>query len=130
MNGAGEPLDWGLVSDISSSREKYERLAQLKYKYSLAPLSTKGSQTDPGGRFNIGAIDPTHFPVFSALYLAADKKTALAEILGRDVSVGGALSSEELALTKPCSVTAVSVSGNLESVLDIGETKNLVAMCL
>ena len=96
----------------------------VKYKYSLAPLSTKGSLVDPGGRFNIGAIDPSRFPVFPALYLASDKKTALAELLGRDGPVDS-LTPEELALTKSISVTVVSVSGKLESVLDIRDSKNL-----
>ena len=35
----------------------------VKYKYSLAPLSAKGSLVDPGGRFNIGAIDVARFPM-------------------------------------------------------------------
>ncbi len=96
----------------------------VKYKYSLAPLSTKGSLVDPGGRFNIGAIDPSRFPVFPALYLASDKKTALAELLGRDGPVDS-LTPEELALTKSISVTVASVSGKLESVLDIRDSKNL-----
>ncbi len=76
----------------------------VKYKYSLAPLSTKGSLVDPGGRFNIGAIDPSRFPLFPALYLASDKKTALAELLGRDGPVDS-LTPEELALTKSISIT-------------------------
>jgi hypothetical protein len=96
----------------------------VKYKYSLAPLSTKGSLSDPGGRFNIGAIDPSHFPVFPALYLACDKKTALAELLGRD-GPADSLAPEELALTKPASITVVSVSGRLESVLDVRVAQNL-----
>jgi hypothetical protein len=96
----------------------------VKYKYSIAPLSTKGSLADPGGRFNIGAIDPSRFPVFTALYLASDKKTALAELLGRDKPDNG-LTPEELALTKSASVTIVSVSGKLESLLDLRDRKNL-----
>jgi len=147
MSGTGEPLDWGLVSDISSSKEKYEELAHfhwefyseleylrtriydslkdslreratpfqfsgwqraVKYKYSLMPLSTKGSQVDPGGRFNIGAINPTRFPVFPALYLAKDKRTAISEILGRSPAGGAALEPEELALTNPSSIAIVS----------------------
>lgn len=94
----------------------------VKYRYSLDPLSTKGSLVDPGGRFNIGAIDTARYPVFPALYLASDKGTALAELLGRD-KPGSLLGAEELALTKPDSVTAVSVSGKLESALDSRETK-------
>src|SRR2546430_16800869 len=56
----------------------------IRYKYSLIPLSTKGSVADPGGRFNVGVIDPTRYPLFPALYIASDKSTALAEALGRD----------------------------------------------
>ena len=77
----------------------------VKYRYSLDPLSTKGSLADPGGRFNVGAIDPRRYPMFPALYLAADKGTALAEVLGRDTSANS-LTPEELALTKPDSIAA------------------------
>jgi len=96
----------------------------VKYKYSLEPLSTRGSIGDPGGRFNIGAIDPARYPVFPALYLAFDKGTALAELLGRESAISS-LTPQELALTKPDSITAVSLSGKLESVLDVRERNNL-----
>lgn len=96
----------------------------VKYKYSLDPLSATGSLSDPGGRFNIGAIDTTRYPMFPALYLAADKGTALAEVLGREKDVGS-LTPEELALTKPDSISAVSVSGKLDAVLDIRVSGNL-----
>ena len=98
----------------------------VKYKYSLDPLSAKGSLSDPGGRFNVGAIDPTRYPMFPALYLAADKATALAEVLGRDKD-RGSLTPEELALTKPDSISAVSVSGRLDAVVDIRMSGNLSA---
>jgi hypothetical protein len=42
----------------------------VRYKRSLAPLSSAGSLTDPGGRFNFGDIDRPRFPAFSALYVA------------------------------------------------------------
>ncbi len=45
----------------------------VTYRYCLEPLSTKGSLVDPGGRFNIGLIDPSRFPPFPALYVASDK---------------------------------------------------------
>lgn len=96
----------------------------VRYKYSLDPLSAKGSLSDPGGRFNIGAIDPTRYPMFPALYLAADKGTAFAEVLGRDKSAE-LLTPEELALTKPDSISAVSVSGRLDAILDIRGLNNL-----
>lgn len=100
----------------------------IKYKYSLDPLSTKGSRIDPGGRFNIGEIDTTRFPVFSGLYTASDKGTVIAELLGSEKSVDS-LTPLELALTKPESMTVVSVSGNLDSVFDIrneGDLKEFV----
>lgn len=96
----------------------------VKYKYSLSPLSTRGSLVDPGGRFNIGEIDSARFPIFSALYLASDKRTALTELLGRE-GPENSLSAEELALTKPTSITIISVSGRMESVLDVRDGKNL-----
>jgi RES domain-containing protein len=96
----------------------------VRYKHSLTPLSTKGSVADPGGRFNVGEIDPTRYPVFPALYIASDKGTALAEVLGRN-NPSDKLTPEELALTKPDSISAVSVSGRLESVLDIRKRNNL-----
>jgi len=96
----------------------------VRYKYSLVPLSTKGSLVDPGGRFNVGDIDRARYPAFPALYIASDRGTALAEVLGRQESAGS-LTPEELALTKPDSITAVSVSGKLESVIDIRGRDNL-----
>jgi hypothetical protein len=96
----------------------------VKYKHTLDPLNTKGSLIDPGGRFNIGAIDPIRFTVFPGLYLASDKDTALDELFARDKQ-GRLLSPEELALTKMGSLTIVSTSGNLESVFDLRDPKNL-----
>lgn len=98
----------------------------VKYKYSLDPLSAKGSLCDPGGRFNIGAIDPMRYPMFPSLYLAADKTTGLAEVLGRDKGKG-LLTPEEMALTKTDSISVLSVSGELESVLDVRVSGNLSA---
>ena len=97
----------------------------VKYKYSLSPLSAKGSLADPGGRFNIGEIDTTRFAVFAGLYLTSDKGTALAELLGRPDVLGQPLTAEELALTRPTSITVVSVSGDLESVLNVCKEENL-----
>ena len=96
----------------------------VKYKYSLEPLSPKGSLADPGGRFNIGAIDTTRFTLFPGLYMASDKETALAELLGRD-DREKRLTPLDLALTKPDSVTMVSVSGMLESAIDLRAEDNL-----
>jgi len=89
-------------------------------------LNTTGSKADPGGRFNIGAIDSARFPIFPALYLASDKRTAMAELLGRDESGSTGLTPADLALTKETSITILAVSGKLESVLDVRDPKNLV----
>jgi hypothetical protein len=104
--------------------EKWQRA--VKYKYALDPLGTKGSRVDPGGRFNIGEIDTTKYPVFSALYIASDRVTAFAELLGRSGD-SGSLTPEEVALTKPDSIAAVSVSGHLDAMLDITDESNLSA---
>jgi hypothetical protein len=112
------------LRDAAASFEFSQWQRIVKYKYSLDPLSATGSLSDPGGRFNIGAIDTTRYPMFPALYLAADKGTALAEVLGREKDVGS-LTPEELALTKPDSISAVSVSGKLDAVLDIRVSGNL-----
>lgn len=96
----------------------------VKYKYSLDPLSARGSLTDPGGRFNIGRIDPARFTTFPSLYVASDKKTALAELLGGNAR-GQDLTAENLALTKPDSVTVVCIRGEIETALDVADEANL-----
>jgi RES domain-containing protein len=99
----------------------------VKYRYALHPLGTNGSVVDPGGRFNVGKIDSTRYPVFPALYVASDKGTALAELLGRRSTSGDSLTPEELALAKPDSIAAVSVSGHVDAMLDIRDARNLAA---
>jgi hypothetical protein len=96
----------------------------VKYRYSLEPLSANGSLNDPGGRFNIGKIDPTRFTAFPGLYVAFDKKTAMAELLGGDAR-GQSLTAEDLALTNPTSITLVSVCGEIESALDVSNENSV-----
>jgi hypothetical protein len=98
----------------------------VKYKYSLHPLSTLGSLSMPGGRFNLGEIDPQNFPTFSALYIASDKDTALQETLGQTApSNSSRLTPQEIALTSPQSQTIVSVSGEIERVFDLRAATSL-----
>jgi hypothetical protein len=103
--------------------ERWQRA--VKYKYSLDPLSTVGSVSDLGGRFNTGEGVNQNLPQFPALYLAADKDTALQETLGQVLVEGSDLSPRELALTNPQSETIVSVSGRLEQVFDVGKIVSL-----
>lgn len=83
------------------------------------PLSTKGSILHfPGGRFNIGDIDPIKFPRFGGLYLAQDTTTALREKLGLEPQqlIDG-LTSEEINIAG--NISHFVIKGHLTCVLDI-----------
>lgn len=97
----------------------------VKYKWSLDPLSVRGSIADIGGRFNIGEIDRTKFPVFPALYLGQDRMASLQELLQVDPNGEGELTAEELALTDSQSVTIVSMFGSLETIIDLDQPDRL-----
>lgn len=96
---------------------------QVRYKFTLTPLSPKGSLLEPGGRFNIPQINPTQIPAFPALYLAEDKETTLQE-MGQGM-VNGPLSSLDLALIQKDSITIVAVQGAIGSVIDLHQPKRL-----
>ena len=49
----------------------------VKYRYGLHPLSSIGSLSSPGGRFNIGDVNLQLFARFPALYLAGDHMSYL-----------------------------------------------------
>jgi hypothetical protein len=96
----------------------------LKYKYALEPFSVAGSLCDPaGGRFNIGDINPSQFPSFPGLYLAADKNTALQELLCQKIDQK--TNPLDFALTDPTSVANVSLSGSLNSIINLREPEKL-----
>ncbi|MCD6055582.1 MAG: StPS1 gp25 [Gammaproteobacteria bacterium] len=98
----------------------------VKFKYSLHPLSTVGSLTYIGGRFNMGVDINTQIPIFPGLYLAQDKDTALQEHLGQEtIPSNSKLTARELALSNPTSETIVSVSGKLDKVFDLTNPENL-----
>lgn len=102
--------------------DRYQRA--VKYRYSLHPLSTKGSTRDIGQRFNVGDIN-VNVPSFPALYIASDKDTALQETLGQISTEHQLLTPQELALTNPQSETIVSVSGQLDQVFDLRSSDKL-----
>lgn len=85
---------------------KWQRV--LKYKYALEPFSVTGSLIDPGGRFNIGDLNPTQFRPFPALYLASDKNTALQELLSQKIEPGQENRALDFALASPDSIASVS----------------------
>lgn len=97
----------------------------VKYKYSLDPLSVAGSLSDIGGRFNIGDIDTARFPAFPALYIASDKTTALQEAFGQETKPDAAISALDAALVAPNSISAVSVNGYLERVINLNFPERL-----
>ena len=86
----------------------------------------EGSVTDAGGRFNIGAIDTTKFPMFPALYVAKEKETAIEELLAQksDTKTQG-MDPLEVALTKKDSITIVAVRGLLDQIFDLYDSENL-----
>lgn len=104
--------------------KKWHRV--VTYKYSNHPLCTNGSMTGFGGRFNLGvdihASSPAAFP---ALYIAENIETAFREYLGAPKKEHHGLSIFELALGSKSSFTCVAVSGGVNSILDIGNSKNL-----
>lgn len=103
---------------------KWQRV--VRHRYSVEPLSLKGSvASDPGGRFNVGAIDPDTFPPFPALYAASDKDTALQEHLCQSLTEKSDLSPHEFALLSRASLTNVSISGRLDRIIDLGEPARL-----
>lgn len=97
---------------------------QVRYKYSLNPLSPKGSLIEPGGRFNIPDVNPDQIPPFPALYIAEDKETTLQEA-GQQKNNSGSLSGLDLALIKKDSISIVALSGKLESIIDLRHPKKL-----
>jgi hypothetical protein len=92
----------------------------IRWKYDRHPLCTRGSLVSPGGRFNIGAIAPELFPMFSCFYVAADKDTSMQEALAQvEQPAGAPLGTQELALTNSESIVTFAVSGKLERVFDL-----------
>jgi RES domain-containing protein len=99
----------------------------VDYQYSMTPLSTVGSTTGVGGRFNIGQlISPGTFTPFPALYVAEDYGTAFREHFGAnpDDQTNG-LTTSELVLRRVSSFSEVRLRGRIDLILDIGTRENL-----
>ncbi len=124
-NAIWDEIQKGLIqASISDFKfRNYQRA--VKWKYGLHPLSTAGSLSDIGGRFNTGSKVNSEVPHFPALYLAVDKDTALQETLGQIPPTTQAMTAKEIALTNPQSEVIVSVSGQLEKVFDLRNLESL-----
>jgi len=100
----------------------------VKYKYANEPLSVAGSLVDPGGRFNIGDINPSQFPPFPALYVASNKDTAIQELLSQKIDPSqkdSKLDPLDFALTSHDSIAIVSLSGSIGSVINLKDQNSL-----
>jgi hypothetical protein len=99
----------------------------VEHKFSLDPLNARGSiLSETGGRFNIGNIDQSQFPIFPALYIAKDMKTAFFEKFGiMENEIQGKLSAHERALTMKTSISAIRLHGNVTQVVDVENRKVL-----
>jgi hypothetical protein len=104
--GAAEPFEFS----------GWQRVVQMKY--SDIPLSSHGSVNAIGGRFNVGSFDPEQFEPFPALYIAADKETAIQERLGE---AEGAAEMDLLhrALQDKNPMSIFSLRGNISLTLDL-----------
>jgi hypothetical protein len=125
-----EEIKKALISSCISDFKFENWQRAVKYKYSLHPLSTVGSLSFIGGRFNAGLDVNVNVPSHPALYLAADKDTALQETLGQQDGQHSELTAQEIALTNPQSQTIVSVSGQLDKLFDLRSAKHLRQLML
>lgn len=105
------------ASEKTSTFSRWQRI--IRYKYALEPLSVDGSIINPGGRFNIGEINPAQFPPFPALYVASDRITALQEVLSQKIKPSKEEKALEFALANRESIVNISLSGSLESVINL-----------
>lgn len=98
----------------------------VEYRYSLEPLSAKGSLIN-GGRFNIGSdINSAIFQPVPALYCAENYETAYEERFGTTHNSNqNKLSGQEFALRTTGSFSCVVLKGNIFNVFDLTKTSNL-----
>lgn len=102
--------------------EKWVRT--IDYGYSDQPLSSAGSLTGVGGRFNIGRdVGPIRFSPFPALYLASTEATSHNEKFGS--SKENNLESHELALAPKKSYATVFVRGKIDHLFDLRSANSL-----
>ena len=70
------------ISERTTHFEFQKWVRVVDQKFANHPLSSVGSTKTIGGRFNIGAIDVTRYPVFPAIYVSESFGTALKEKFG------------------------------------------------
>ena len=120
-----EEINEALVSSCLNDFSFSQWQRAVRWKYGLHPLSTVGSEKFIGQRFNIGESVNPSANSFPSLYIAEDKATALQEALGQPPKGNKGFSAQELALMNPQSEVVVSVSGKLESAIDLRKSKSV-----
>lgn len=116
------------IRDNKAVSQKIDGWARIvSYQYSLSPLSSVGSLTGFGGRFNVGSdIDEGNLQAWPALYLAEDQETAYREKFQlKSTDAVDGLSPAELALEPGQSYTLVRLRGSLENIFDMTKPQNL-----
>lgn len=112
-----------LESTSTYEFENWFRVVTLQYSDKL--LSAAGSRINiTGGRFNFGQIDSAKYPVFSCLYIARDYDSAMAEKFSSSTESKDGIKREEFG-GAIVSHSTIRLSGQLESVLDVTDSKNL-----
>ena len=101
------------------SFEGWQRV--VTYQYATAPLSVSGSLVDPGGRFNIGDIDQSHYTPFPGIYVAKDRMTSLQEALCQSIPESDLDKALDFALTDNRSIAIVSLRGHLDTLIDLNK---------
>ena len=99
----------------------------VDYQYTNMPLSSAGSLTGYGGRFNPGTdLDPGTLMPWPALYLAEDYETAYREKfqIKSSQTIDG-LKPEELALQNGRSHSTVLLQGRIDRAFDMTVPRNL-----
>lgn len=101
----------------------------VDFRWSLRPLSSAGSLSGYGGRFNIGPDVDNHVgQMFPALYLGETYETAYREKYQckRGTAING-LTPEEMGLAS--SSSTVFVQGHIERVFDVTNLSSLEPVC-
>jgi hypothetical protein len=118
------------ISERTTHYEFENWVRIIDQKFANNPLSPAGSTKSIGGRFNIGAIDVTRYPVFPAIYISETYDTAFKEKFGLyQQQPKKGLSPEDLALAAQRPLSSVIVKGRIEHVLNINDGNALRPFC-
>lgn len=117
------------VSAVQVTIDQWVR--NVPYRFGGSPLSTAGSLTGFGGRFNIGIdVEQSMHEPWPALYIGEDLETAFREKfqLDRGDRVDG-LTPQDLALVPREDFVTFYVNGRLERVFDMEQQDCLKTLC-